>query len=166
MISGVGEERTRHTGGPGVAFLLAQVGAQAAAEFARRVGTTGMAPSDAGLLRQIATSPGISQQELARRLGVGPSRVVALVDVLEKAGWVSRAPAEGDRRAHALRLTPAGQAKWEELQRVAREHESSFVAALEPPDRERLRELCQRLAEAHGLRPGVHPGYRREARDG
>ena len=53
-----------------------------------------LTPPHAGILRALTSSGGVSQQALAGRLGVLPSRLVALVDELESRGreafWMCR----------------------------------------------------------------------------
>ena len=53
------------------AFLLAQVGAHAATQFAERLGALHLSPPDAGILRLLRIAPGISQQELRQDLAAG-----------------------------------------------------------------------------------------------
>jgi DNA-binding MarR family transcriptional regulator len=144
----------------GTAFLLAQVGAHGARRFAERVAKIGLTAPDAGLLRKIASDPGVSQQALAEHLGVMPSRMVALVDELEAKGIVERQRSTEDRRNYALQLTERGHQVLRELSRIAAEHEESLCAALSKEERLHLRALCQRIADEQGLTPGVHPGYR------
>jgi DNA-binding MarR family transcriptional regulator len=150
----------RSARGPGVAFLLTQLGTLAAQRFGERVAKIGLTPADAGLLRQVAMSPGISQQELAGRMSVLPSRMVVLVDSLEKRGLVERKPVKEDRRANALHLTSHGRATMTALSKIAAEHERDFCSALDANERTALKKLCDQLAAAHHLTPGVHPGYR------
>jgi DNA-binding MarR family transcriptional regulator len=70
------------------AFLLAQIGAHAATQFAQRLSELQLAPSDAGILRILRKAPGISQQDLSARLQVHPSRLVSLLDKLgTKTSW-------------------------------------------------------------------------------
>jgi DNA-binding MarR family transcriptional regulator len=144
----------------GVAFLLAQLGAHAAEQFAARVATLGLTPPQAGLLRAIAITPGQSQQALARHLRTQPSRVVAFVDDLEARGLVERLPNPQDRRLHALHLTAKGQELMRQVRRIALEHENELSAALDDEERRQLSALLQRLRVHHGLTAGVHPGYR------
>jgi DNA-binding MarR family transcriptional regulator len=144
----------------GTAFLLAQLGAHAARRFAERIAKIGLTPPDAGVLRKIASDPGISQQALAKHLGVMPSRMVALVDELESKGIVERRRSTKDRRNYHLHLTPQGGHLLVELSRIAAAHEESLCAALSKEERGQLRDLCKRIAEEQGLAPGVHPGYR------
>ena len=144
----------------GTAFLLAQLGAHGSRRFAERVAEIGLTAPDAGLLRKIASDPGVSQQALAEHLGVMPSRMVALVDELETKGIIERRRSTEDRRNYALHLTERGHQVLGELSRVAAEHEESLCGALSKEERVQLRDLCRRIAEEQGLTPGVHPGYR------
>jgi DNA-binding MarR family transcriptional regulator len=144
----------------GAAFLLAQLGAHGARRFAERVAEIGLTAPDAGLLRKIASDPGVSQQALAEHLGVMPSRMVALVDGLETKGIIERRRSTEDRRNYALHLTERGRRVLGELSRIAAEHEEGFCAALSKEERMQLRDLCRRIADEQGLTPGVHPGYR------
>ncbi|MEU0518912.1 MarR family winged helix-turn-helix transcriptional regulator [Streptosporangium sp. NPDC006007] len=148
----------------GAAFLLSQVGAHAAARFTERIGVLGMTPADAGLLRMIATRPGLSQRSLAGELGVVPSRVVALVDGLERKGLVERRRDPRDRRNHALHLAAEGTRVMTEMRELAPAHEDEICAALDDDQRTQLTALLQAIATQQGLTPGVHPGYRRPSR--
>src|SRR4051794_34209430 len=82
-------------------FLLAQVGAQAANRFAARLEELKLVPAHTGVLRSIVGNPGISQQALATKLGLVPSRLVALLDELEGKGLIERRDNADDRRVYA-----------------------------------------------------------------
>jgi DNA-binding MarR family transcriptional regulator len=145
---------------PGNSFLLAQIGAHAAAAFAKRIADLDLTPAQAGLLRLIATQPGQSQQVLARELRTPPSRLVLLVDHLEGRGMIERRRNPDDRRNHALYLTPeGGQFLMTKLGPIGMAHEDDICAALTAAEREQLGGLLGRIAEQQGLVPGVHPGY-------
>jgi DNA-binding MarR family transcriptional regulator len=109
----------------------------------------------------IAAMPSCNQQTLAERLGVLPSRMVALIDELAEKGLIERRRSQADRRHSELVLTNAGNAIMEKLGRLAAEHEASLCAALTAEDREVLAGLCRRIATEQGLTPDVHPGYRK-----
>ena len=145
----------------GIHFLLAQLGAFAAEQFAERVATLGLTPPHAGLLRAIAVTPGQSQQALARYLRTQPSRVVTLVDELEDRGLVKRRPNPQDRRVYAMHLTAEGQELLRQIGQLAMQHEDAICAPLDQDERRYLRSLLERLRAHHGLTVGVHPGYRR-----
>lgn len=144
----------------GSAFLLAQVGAHAAARFAERVAALDLTPAHTGLVRLVAQDPGLSQQALAGLLGVVPSKVVGLVDDLERRGLVERRRGTADRRQHALFLTTEGDATLDGIRAAAAAHDAAVTEPLTAAEAKRLRTLLQKLADAHGLTPGVHPGYR------
>ncbi|MFF0218169.1 MarR family winged helix-turn-helix transcriptional regulator [Streptomyces vinaceus] len=144
----------------GAAFLLAQIGAHAAGRFAERVAHLGLTPADVGLLRMVAGQPGRSQRALAEDLGVVPSRVVKLIDVLEGKGLVERRRSEEDRRNYELHLTAEGRRTLGAVSRAAAAHEDALLAALDPEQRGHLLGLLQSVAAEQDLTPGVHPGYR------
>ena len=151
------EERGPQTG---TAFLLAQLGAHATARYAARVAELDLDPAQTGVLHLIAREPGQSQQALAARLGVVPSRVVGLLDALEARELLERRRHPGDRRNHALHLTESGMQLLERIRVVAVEHEAEITAGLNPAERAELTGLLRRVADQQGLMPGVHPGYR------
>jgi DNA-binding MarR family transcriptional regulator len=143
------------------AFLLAQVGAHAAAKFSERLGPLGLTPAHVGSLRIIAASEGASQQEVATRLGMFPSRLVGLVDELQERGLVQRVENARDRRTYSLQLTSEGRELLDTIGRVARDHQDSLLASLNAEERELLATLLRRIADQQGLQAGVHPGFAR-----
>jgi DNA-binding MarR family transcriptional regulator len=157
-------QQDRLARGGGVAFLLAQLGAHAAAAFAERLRPLDLTPPQAGVLRRLAHAPGESQRALADALGMHPPRLVALIDDLEGRGLVQRSRDPADRRNYALSLTPAGRETMTRLATVARQHERAVTAAIDDDERAELAAVLRRLADDQGLTPGVHPGYRRTGR--
>jgi DNA-binding MarR family transcriptional regulator len=143
------------------AFLLAQLGAHAANQFTERLGVLQLTPADAGILRLLRSAAGISQQELSERLRIHPSRLVAILDNLERRQLVERKPNREDRRLYSLHLTKDGGEMLERISKVAREHRDALLSALSGDDCKKLTELLQRVADQQGLTRGVHPGYQR-----
>jgi len=144
------------------AFLLAQVGAHAASQFAERLQALKLAPRHAGILRILNADPGLTQQTLAATLGMVPSRLVDFVDEMEERGLVERRADPNDRRRYALHVTEKGRSTLEAIGHVAREHSQALLAALSGEERQQLANLLQRIADEQGLTRGVHPGYRLE----
>src|SRR5882757_946293 len=143
------------------AFLLAQVGAHAANQFTERLGVLQLTPADAGILRLLRIAAGISQQELSEKLRIHPSRLVAILDNLERRHLVERKPNSEDRRLYSLHLTKDGGEILEQIGKVAREHQDALLSTLNGDERAKLTELLHRIADAQGLIRGVHPGYQR-----
>jgi DNA-binding MarR family transcriptional regulator len=143
------------------AFLLAQVGAHAAAQFAERLSELELLPPHAGVLRAIAGGPGGSQQRLASQLGMLPSRLVPLLDELEARALVERRNHPEDRRLYALHLTEQGEKTMSQIGRLARAHDDAVCASLSASEREQLAALLVRVANEQQLTAGVHPGFAR-----
>ena len=72
-----------------------------------------------GILGILEQADGLSQQALGEKLGVFPSRLVALIDELEGRGLVERRDSPTDRRSYALHLTGAGRKTLGEIGRIA-----------------------------------------------
>jgi DNA-binding MarR family transcriptional regulator len=143
------------------AFLLAQLGAHAASQFAERLGVLELTPPDAGILRLLHIAAGLSQQELAAKLQIHPSRLVAILDNLEKKGLVERRANPDDRRLYSLHLTKDGGEVLQRIGKVAREHQDALLSTLSREERHELTTLLLRIADQQGLVRGVHPGYQR-----
>jgi DNA-binding MarR family transcriptional regulator len=143
-----------------VAFLLSQVGGRSAQEFARLLAPLKLTPADAGILRLLRHSEGISQQNLAKALNMHASRLVALIDALESDGLVVREPHATDRRLYSLKLTSKGTEVLRSIGDLARQHNELMCAGLSAAECAQLESLLQKIAQRQGLIPGVHPGYK------
>lgn len=141
-----------------LAFLLSQVGVYSARRFAQRIATVGLEPPLFRILNVVDLSEGEAQTSIGDAIEVPPSRMVALVDELERRGLIERRPDPSDRRIRALYLTSEGRSLLALARRVAAEHEEELTRGMSAADRERLTALLQRIVEAQELGPGVHPG--------
>ncbi len=91
------------------------------------------------LLSQLERAPdGLTMGELSRRLMVTRGNVTGLIDRLVEEGLVERTPMPKDRRAHIVRLTPAGEAAFSEM---LPNHEAVIAAKLGAMKRSDLRQL-------------------------
>ena len=70
---------------------------------------TPLAVAQLELLSALAEHPGTRPGQLARLLHMRPNTVTTIVNALTAQGMISRATAEGDRRAIELTITDAGQ---------------------------------------------------------
>ena len=140
-------------GSDGLAFLLSQVGAHSSSRFAEKLERLGLKPPHAGILRVIAQTDGLSQQALGEKLGVFPSRLVAVLDELESRKLVERRDSPADRRSYALYLTQTGHSILEEIEQITAEHQDSLCRPLNNVERAQLTEYLRRIAAEQQLAP-------------
>ncbi|UEJ84313.1 MarR family winged helix-turn-helix transcriptional regulator [Brachybacterium halotolerans subsp. kimchii] len=141
-----------------IAFLLSQLGSDASAGFERALGGLGITPGDAGVLRLVGRNPGVSQRAVSEQVGVGPSRIVAVLDRLEGKGLLERRRSPRDRRSHEVSLTEHGREVLERLGPIARDHERAYIEPLEPEEVHQLQSLLEKVATARQLSVEVHRG--------
>jgi DNA-binding MarR family transcriptional regulator len=141
-----------------VGFTISTTGYALAKRFHELLAPLGLLPREFALLRNVATSEGVTQQAIGERMGVAPSRMVAFVDALEERGLLERRQNPDDRRARALYLTPEGRALLERAFAVAVQHEQRLTSELSSEEREQLLDLLARVGAEVGIPPGVHVG--------
>jgi DNA-binding MarR family transcriptional regulator len=72
----------------------------------------------------------LSQQEVARRMGVDRTTMVTLIDDLESKGLVQRRPDPDDRRKNVVLLTEAGRTTLRGAAAATEQAERRFLASL------------------------------------
>lgn len=82
-----------------------------------------------------------SQQDVARRLDVDRTTMVALIDELESKALASRIPAPDDRRKNVVVLTARGRETLTAALTATAEAENDFLAALSKADAKMFRRL-------------------------
>src|SRR5690242_10371350 len=91
-----------------LAFLLSQVGIFASQRFAGRLAALDLQPPQFRVLNMVDAAEGQSQQAIGEAIGAPASRMVAIVDELERRGLVERRPHPSDRRIRTIFLTGEG----------------------------------------------------------
>jgi MarR family transcriptional regulator for hemolysin len=91
-----------------------------------------------------ARSP-LSQSELADRLGVEGATMVAMVDRLAKAGFVTRQPCQSDRRINRVVLTDEGNRLFETVKAEAAQVRKELLATIDPAKLAVATELLETL---------------------
>jgi DNA-binding MarR family transcriptional regulator len=99
-------------------------------DFVRTLASLDIRPAQYSVLVVIAANPGLSQADLAERLGIEPARLVRLLDGLERRGLLRRRASPRDRRSHALVLTRAGARELKRMKVLAAEHEANLARRL------------------------------------
>jgi DNA-binding MarR family transcriptional regulator len=99
-------------------------------DFIRTLTPIDISPAQYSVLVVIAANPGLSQSDLADRLGIERARLVRLLDKLERRGLTQRLASRSDRRSHALRLTHEGRRTLRQANVLAARHETQLVEKL------------------------------------
>jgi DNA-binding MarR family transcriptional regulator len=114
-------------------------------DFIRTLAPVDIRPAQYSVLVVIAANPGLSQSDLADRLGIERARLVRVLDKLEKRGLTRRLASPSDRRSHALRLTPAGQKTLKRAAMLAAMHEAKLIERLGPEQRKSMLTLLRQF---------------------
>src|SRR5262245_50255589 len=96
-------------------------------DFIRTLAPVDIGPAQYSVLVVIAANPGLSQSDLADRLGIERARLVRLLDGLERRGLTQRLNSRSDRRSHALRLTRDGHTALRRAKTLAALHEARLA---------------------------------------
>ena len=112
-------------------------------DFIRTLAPVDIRPAQYSVLVVIAANPGLSQSDLADRLGIERARLVRVLDKLERRGLTQRLASPTDRRSHALRLTREGQKLLKRATQLAAVHEAKLIEKLGPEQRKSMLELLQ-----------------------
>ncbi|MFF2510465.1 MarR family winged helix-turn-helix transcriptional regulator [Streptomyces sp. NPDC058086] len=103
---------------------LARASVEALAPF-------GIDGHELAVLAVLAAEYPLSQVEVAGRLGVDRTTMVALIDGLEDQGLVERRRSPQDRRKNIVELTPVGRDCLDRAERARRDMERRFLAPLD-----------------------------------
>jgi DNA-binding MarR family transcriptional regulator len=98
------------------------------------------------VLSRLAAAPAETQLSLATEIGYDKSRLIGLLDELEREGLLTRGPDPQDRRAKIVDLTAAGRSRQSAAQRDIRRMERRLLRGLDPADVARLRESLSLLS--------------------
>ncbi|MGF7234807.1 MAG: MarR family winged helix-turn-helix transcriptional regulator [Frankia sp.] len=130
---------------------LAELGASALAPF-------GINGRECAVLIVIDDAPPLSQLELARRMGVDRTTMVALIDDLETKALVTRHPAPHDRRKNVVALTDLGRNTLLEARSAHDRAEQRFLDGLTEQDAGHLRRILLAIIDPAIDDAGRAPG--------
>jgi DNA-binding MarR family transcriptional regulator len=128
-----------------VGYHLRRASSVFGSDFTRSVGGEGLRQVPFAILSVIAANPGIRQGAAGEALGIKRANMVVLITELMEAGYVDRTPAEDDRRAIALALTPKGQVTLEDATSRLIAHENDLLADFSSAERRTLIDLIRRI---------------------
>jgi len=88
------------------------------------------------VLTALAEQPVRTQAALAQAISADKSRIIGVLDDLQRRDLIRRQPDASDRRMHLLSLTPAGDRLRRSVQAAIRAGEEEVLGSLPPGDRE------------------------------
>jgi DNA-binding MarR family transcriptional regulator len=118
---------------------------------ARELADAAVAPLDllvrhyGALSAVMDATAGVSQQDVARRLGVSGPVAMQLVDHLEQRGLLERRRNPRDRRSYEIAPTARGRSTWREARDLLTETNTKLMAPIGPEGGHELRVLLRKL---------------------
>lgn len=100
---------------------------------------------EAAVLRAIDNPHPLAQGEIARRMGIDRTTMVALIDDLQERGLVQRRQDPDDRRKNVVQLTDAGQDITRQAARVGEQVERVFLSPLSAGEAEQFKKTLRVL---------------------
>jgi DNA-binding MarR family transcriptional regulator len=134
-------------------WLLSQTALHSARLLTDRLADAGARGYHYRLLATLDESGPSSQADLGRRSGIHLGDVVAALNELESAGFVSRSPDPADRRRNVVQVTDAGRTRLAELDERVTAVQDELLAPLSAEERVQLTGLLTRLLAHHNATP-------------
>ncbi|MEU3727245.1 MarR family transcriptional regulator [Streptomyces sp. NPDC031705] len=129
-------------------WLVGRVAARGRGLVAEAIAVEGLKLMHHAVLAATAEYGPVAQAELGRRLAVDPKDMVGILNHLQEAGLILRAPDPADRRKNAVTVTTEGEAVLERCAALAEAANAELLAPLAPEERDTLLALLARLHEA------------------
>lgn len=99
-------------------------------------------------LTVIRFNPGQTQHALSRRIGIDPSSMTPIINLLERKGWVRRHRSPTNRSAYGVRMTAAGTSAYRTVELEMGRSERLIAEILGAQGQRDLSKLLQKLHKA------------------
>jgi DNA-binding MarR family transcriptional regulator len=126
-------------------YLLKHVQLRFSELAAAALAPTGTNGREAAVLRAVDNPQPLAQGEIARRMGIDRTTMVALIDDLQERGLVQRRQDPGDRRRNVVELTDAGQDITRQAARAGEQAERTFLSPLSPGEAQQFKKTLRAL---------------------
>ena len=131
-----------------IPYLLHRAAAQSHRIATARLAPVGLEGKHIGILCVLCDVGAYPQGVIATTLGIDRTTMVALVDDLERRGWVERRRDLDDRRRAIVSVTDAGRRGRDQMLALVQGCEDDLLGPLDASERETLRGLLQRVVGA------------------
>ncbi|WP_166285257.1 MarR family winged helix-turn-helix transcriptional regulator [Candidatus Nitrosotalea sp. FS] len=112
--------------------------------------TAGVSLSQWRVVGALVIQPGLTQKEIADKVGIEGATLVPIIDKMEKEGLLKRKPDSSDRRVNRIYLTQKADSLWESMVECALKIRKSSTKNISENDiqttLETLRKISQNLA--------------------
>ena len=133
-----------------IGLLLRRAHDRAAAALVEAIRPFGLELRHFAVLIALNARGPLSQSSLVAATGSDKASMVRVVDDLERAGLVVRRAVPGDRRVHAVEMTPHGLEIFDAAHVPARRIAGELVSHLRPGEAEQLGDLLARFTYPSG----------------
>jgi DNA-binding MarR family transcriptional regulator len=129
----------------------ASLGAQQLTQ--ERLASAGVRKWHYAVLATLADGGPAAQAEIGRRIGLDRSDMVAVLNDLQRDGYLSRSPDPADRRRNRVEVTRTGRSALKRFRRLIFEADDKLLEPLSPTDRQHLISLLERIVDASAEPP-------------
>ncbi len=126
-------------------FLLSQSAQKLREATEEALESYGLTGKHLGIMATIREKGSLPQQEIGKCMHVDRTTMVAIIDDLEKLGFVERKPHPTDRRAHIIYLTAKGRETLPRAMQLGLAAERKFLSFLPANDRKDLSRILKHL---------------------
>ena len=117
-------------------------------EYAReKMDTDGLSSVQNKVCIAIYNNPGLSQDDVARALGMDKSSIAKLIAKLMEGKYVTRQTNPQDRREYKLYLDERGEKVTQELVNCLEEFQQNFISSIRPDLIEELNDVLNKILE-------------------
>lgn len=128
-------------------MLIHQMGHLAKYQALKEMESCGLKPNQAGILFVLRNEGGLSQKELAKRVGVTPPSMTAALKKLEKQGYILREQDEKDQRITRIQISDAGIQCMEGLKSMMRNLETGLYEGISKEERRELQQILLKMRD-------------------
>ena len=143
---------------PALMHHITAIARCAAAYRQEQLAPLGLKAIHASYLATLLRTPGLTQEQLAKRVYVNKSNAARQVAVLEEAGFVRRSLSDEDKRAMLVYPTEKAYEAWPQIRQIFRDWEALVAQDLTEEQRQLLIEMLAKMRdkaalwmEEHGL---------------
>ncbi|GHI03022.1 MarR family transcriptional regulator [Streptomyces cellostaticus] len=131
-------------------WLLGRAAARGRALVADALAAEGMKMWHHVVLSAVRDLAPLAQADLGRSVGLDPKDLVGVLNDLQSAGLIVRAPDPKDRRKNAVSLTDDGDRLLTRCEKAAREANDALLAPLSTAERDQFMGLLIRISGTDG----------------